>query len=227
VRKLVVLLLACAILWGPQALVRRLDTRVALMPPLAGRVIAVDPGHGGVDPGALGPGGVHEKDIVLTVGLKVRTLLESSGAIVVMTRETDTDLSDAGLGHQYSARKRQDLSRRVALVNGSGAALLVSIHLNSMAASRWHGAQVFFSAESTEGRRLAVIIQESLRETLQNTRRLAATGEYYIIQKSKCPAVIVEAGFISNPAEAALLFCEQYQARVALAIYRGILRFLG
>ncbi|MBT9177159.1 MAG: Germination-specific N-acetylmuramoyl-L-alanine amidase [Firmicutes bacterium] len=166
------------------------------------------------------------KRTALSIAQKLRSLLESSGAKVVMTRETDTDLSGTSLGHQYSRRKRQDLSRRVALINASGATLLVSIHLNSMTARRWYGAQVFFASESSESKRLAVTIQESLRETLQNTHRLAAAGDYYILEKTKCPAVIVEAGFISNPAEARLLQSEQYQARVALAIYRGIVRFV-
>lgn len=197
---------------------RQLAVRVTTVPELVGQTIAIDPGHGGVDPGALGPQGVHEKDIALKLAQKLRSLLESSGARVVMTRETDTDLSDASLGHQYTRRKRQDLSRRVALINTSGAALLVSIHLNSMTARRWYGAQVFFASESSESKRLAVTIQESLRETLQNTHRLATAGDYYILEKTKCPAVIVEAGLLQS---------EQYQARVALAIYRGIVRFMA
>jgi len=227
VRRLTVLLIALLVLVGPLAVVRQLDVRVTSAQPLAGQTIAIDPGHGGVDPGALGPQGVHEKDIVLAIALKLRELLEASGATVVMTREIDTDLSDANLGHQYSRRKRQDLSRRVALINASRASLLVSVHLNSMAARRWYGAQVFFAAESSESKRLAVTIQESLRETLQNTTRLAAAGDYYILEKTACPAVIVEAGFISNPEEARLLQTEHYQARVALAIYRGIARFVA
>ncbi len=226
-RKPVILLVALLVLVGPLALVRQLEVRVTSARPLAGLTIALDPGHGGVDPGALGPQGVHEKDIVLAIALKLRELLESCGATVIMTREIDTDLSDANLGHQYSRRKRQDLSRRVALINASRAALLVSVHLNSMAARRWYGAQVFFTPESSESTRLAVILQESLRETLQNTNRVAAAGDYYILEKTTCPAVIVEAGFISNPEEARLLQSEHYQARVALAIYRGVVRFMA
>lgn len=154
-RKLVVMMMALLVCVGPLALVRQYAVRVTSAGPLAGLTIALDPGHGGVDPGALGPQGVHEKDIVLAIALLLRELLESSGATVVVTREIDTDLSDANLGHQYSRRKRQDLSRRVALINASRAALLVSVHLNSMAARRWYGAQVFFATGSSESRRLA------------------------------------------------------------------------
>lgn len=226
-RRLLIILLALAVLFGPAILVRHLRESETASVPLLQRVIAVDPGHGGVDPGALGPDGMHEKEIVLAIGLKLRSLLQSAGALVIMTRETDTDLSDAALLHQYSKRKRQDLLRRMELVNASGAELLISVHLNSLSSSRWTGAQVFYQPGSEEAKKLAEMVQGALREVLQNTNRLAAKSDYYVTRESQCPAVIVEAGFISNPAEAKLLRQEEYQDKVAWAIYVGILRYFG
>lgn len=226
-RKLIILLLALAVLFGPVLIVRHVRVKETASVPLLQRVIAVDPGHGGVDPGALGPDRVHEKDIVLAISLKLRSLLQSSGAIVVMTRETDTDLSDASLGNQYSKRKRQDLERRMELVNNSGAEILISVHLNSLASSRWTGAQVFYQPGSEESQKLAEITQSALKEVLKNTNRSAAKSDHYVTRESRCPAVIVEAGFISNPGEARLLRTEEYQDKVAWAIYVGILRYLG
>ncbi|MBS3937716.1 MAG: N-acetylmuramoyl-L-alanine amidase CwlD [Peptococcaceae bacterium] len=219
------LFLSLAVLFGPLILVRQNSNVVIFSASLAGRVIAVDPGHGGVDPGALGPDGLLEKDIVLDVALRLRTLLQAAGASVVMTRETDTDLSDSALGRQYSRRKRQDLERRVRIVNESKAEILVSIHVNSMVSARWSGAQAFFAEGSDEGQKLAQNLQEALREYLKNTNRQVARGDFYMLRQSNCPAVLVEVGFISNPREASLLASEEYRRQLAWAIFAGILRY--
>jgi len=219
------LVLSVIVLLGPLLLVHLMSDVATFGTSLVGKIIAVDPGHGGVDPGALGPDGLLEKDIVLDVALRLRTLLKAAGATVVMTRETDTDLSDSALGRQYSRRKRQDLKRRVEIVNESQADILVSIHVNSMASARWFGAQVFYAEESPEGAKLAENIQASLQEHLKNTKRQIAKGDFYLLRQSNCPAVIVEVGFISNPSEASLLATEEYRRQLAFAIFAGILRY--
>ena len=225
VRRVLFWLFSLVVLLGPLLLVSTARPVATICTPLAELVIAVDPGHGGVDPGAIGPDGLLEKDIVLDIALRLRTLLQSAGATVVMTRETDIDLSDAALGRQYTKRKRQDLERRVKLINESNAALLISIHVNSMASARWSGAQVFYHQDAPEGRRLAEAIQYVLREHLQNTTRQIATGDFYITRASDCPAVLVEVGFISNPTEARLLASADYRAQLAAAIFGGLLHY--
>lgn len=224
-RRILFWLFSLVVLLGPLYLVVQSRAVTNIYTPLTGIIIAVDPGHGGVDPGALGPDGLLEKDIVLDIALRLRTLLQSAGATVVMTRETDTDLSDTVLGRQYSKRKRQDLERRVKLINESHAALLLSIHVNSMASARWSGAQVFYHSDAPASKRLAESIQTSLREHLQNTTRQIATGDFYITRASACPAVLVEVGFISNPTEARLLASADYRRQLAWAIFAGILRY--
>jgi len=224
-RRLLFLLLSLVVLLGPLFLVNTSRPVATICTPLADKVIAVDPGHGGVDPGAIGPDGLLEKDIVLDIALRLRTLLQSAGATVVMTRETDIDLSDAALGRQYSKRKRQDLQRRVKLINDSNARVLISIHVNSMASARWSGAQVFYHQDAPESRRLAETIQYVLREHLQNTTRQIATGDFYITRVSACTAVLVEVGFISNPTEARLLASADYRAQLAAAIFGGLLHY--
>ncbi|KAF0196826.1 MAG: N-acetylmuramoyl-L-alanine amidase CwlD [Bacillota bacterium] len=223
-RRLLICLLALAAMIAPMMILRHCQTRETLSVPLLYRIVAIDPGHGGVDPGALGHNGMHEKAIVLNIALKLRSLLQSSGAIVVMTRDTDTDLSEASLGNQYSRRKRQDLERRVELIDNSGAELLVSIHVNSIASGRWAGGQAFYSPGSDQGKLLAQSLQSALKEVLKNTNRQAATGDYYIMRESQTLASLVEVGFISNPQEGRLLAQDDYQNKVAWAIYVGILK---
>lgn len=224
-RRVLFWLLSLVVLLGPLFLVNTSRPVATICTPLAGKTIAVDPGHGGVDPGAIGPDGLLEKDIVLDIALRLRTLLQSAGATVVMTRETDIDLSDAALGRQYSKRKRQDLQRRGKLINDSNARVLISIHVNSMASARWSGAQVFYHQDAPESRRLAETIQYVLREHLQNTTRQIATGDFYITRVSACTAVLVEVGFISNPTEARLLASADYRAQLAAAIFGGLLHY--
>lgn len=226
-RRALVFLLAIAVVLTPVLVLRYYRAQETLSVPLLYRVVAVDPGHGGVDPGALGREGVHEKDIVLNIGLKLRSLLQSAGAIVVMTRDTDTDLSDEALGNQYSRRKRQDLERRVELIDASGAELLVSIHVNSIASERWSGGQAFYQEGSEAAKSLAGHIQAAMKEVLKNTSRQETTGDYYIMRETKTVTSLVEVGFISNNNERQLLMQADYQDKVAWAIYVGILRYFA
>lgn len=203
-----------------------LHAKMATQPfklPLSGMVIAVDAGHGGPDGGAVSKHGVIEKEINLAIALYLRDYLQEAGAIVVMTRETDTDLAD----EHSRRRKTDDLHRRGALVKNSDAELLVSIHMNAIQSSRWRGAQTFYDVgASEESKDLAQLIQAELIQNLNNTDRVAkSTENIYLIRTAEIPAALVEAGFLSNPEEAALLADEPYQKRVAAAIYAGILRF--
>lgn len=192
--------------------------------PLTGMVIYVDPGHGGVDPGAGNKGG-FEKDISLSVSLKVRDYLQQQGAIVLMTRETDIDLADAGL-KGYSRRKVQDLKRRLDKLNESDADLFVTMHLNAIPSSRWRGAQTFYSTKFPESKRAAKFVQDELRRNLENTDRKAkAANNIYLLKNTNKPGVLVEIGFLSNPEEEQLLKRDDYQEKVAASVYLGVLRY--
>ncbi|MGM0904285.1 MAG: N-acetylmuramoyl-L-alanine amidase CwlD [Bacillota bacterium] len=192
--------------------------------PLSGQIIVLDPGHGGPDPGAV-QGEAIEKDISLSVSLKLRDYLQQQGALVVMTRETDIDLADKEL-KGYSRRKVQDLKRRLELINHSEADFFASIHLNAIPSSKWKGAQTFYSGQFKESKRGAKFIQEELRRNLENTNREAKTSNsIYILKNSEVPGVLVEIGFLSNPTERQMLRQDEYQEQVAASIYQGIMRY--
>ena len=200
-------------------------SRTAWNMPLSGRVIVLDPGHGGADGGAVSKTGVVEKEVTLKIAGHLRDYLQEAGALVIMTREKDTDLAD-GATRSLSRRKTQDLMRRVQIVKECGADILVSIHLNAIPSPRWKGAQTFYHPGSEENKKLASFIQAEIIRTLENTDRLPKQdGDIFILRASPVPAAMVEVGFLSNPEEAARLSDERYQKKLAAAIYYGILRY--
>ncbi|MDQ1143229.1 N-acetylmuramoyl-L-alanine amidase [Bacillus sp. SORGH_AS 510] len=192
--------------------------------PLSGKIILLDAGHGGPDGGA-GTGKTLEKDIALDITLKVRDYLQQQGALVIMTRETDTDLADPDT-RGYSRRKVEDLKKRLKMINGTDNDLFISIHLNAIPSSRWSGAQTFFAPHHQENARAAKFIQEELRKNLENTTRKAKPlNQVFILKHAKKPGALVEVGFLSNPGEKAMLKKDTYQEKVAISIYKGIMRY--
>lgn len=190
---------------------------------LRGRVVAVDPGHGGIDPGAIGPGGLNEDTINLAVSLDLAAMLERAGAIVVLTRTGDNDRAGGEQGGP-AARKRVDLRARVALVRAAGAEVVVSVHGNHFSNAAEHGAQVFYDArQGSESKLLATVLQAQLaRITGETRRRISEHIDHYILAHSAVPGATVEIGFLSNPREARLLADSAYQHRVAYAIFTGL-----
>ena len=188
------------------------------------KVIAVDPGHGGADPGMLGIDDLEEKKINLEISLKLKKVLEERGFAVVMTREEDKGLYDDASRNQ----KSQDMQRRIALINETKPDLTVSIHQNSYQDSSVKGPQVFYFQHSAEGEKLAKILQKSLNEGLdvERAREAKANATYYLLKRSEGVLVIAECGFLTNPDEAALLQTEEYQNRVAAALAEGIAAYL-
>lgn len=191
---------------------------------VANRIIVIDPGHGGIDPGAVSPSGTLEKDITLQVAMRLNRLLSEAGAVTILTRETDSDLASME-GGSLLERKRRDLAQRVALANQHQADFYISIHVNSFPSSRWWGAQTFYSRRSESGRKLAESIQAELIRVLGNNRRQAKGEDYYVLEKTQVTAVNVEIGFMSNPNEERLLKDPVYQEKIAQAIYAGVVRY--
>ncbi|WP_019907969.1 N-acetylmuramoyl-L-alanine amidase CwlD [Thermoanaerobacter indiensis] len=186
--------------------------------PIMNKVVVIDAGHGGPDPGKPGKYGKDEDELNLEIAQKLRELIEESGGIVVMTREDDT-LSDGSLS--------KDLKNRVVKANEVIADVLISIHLNSFSQSKYKGAQVFYQNNSEKGKLLAELIQQELRNTLDpdNDRMAKSSNSYYLLRNAKMPAVIVECGFMSNPEEEKLLNDEKYQYKIAWAIYKGLIHY--
>ncbi|KXG08775.1 Germination-specific N-acetylmuramoyl-L-alanine amidase [Anoxybacillus sp. P3H1B] len=195
--------------------------------PLSGRIIILDPGHGGPDGGAVGGGKVLEKDIALDVAKKLRDYLQQQGALVLLTREDDRDLA-AEDTKGYSRRKAEDLKKRVQMINESEADLFISIHLNAIPSPKWKGAQTFYYGTYIENERVAKFIQAELRRNLENTDRSAKILDtVYLLKYAKKPGALVEVGFLSNPEERELLHSDPYQTKLAASIYKGVLRYFS
>ncbi|TLS35481.1 N-acetylmuramoyl-L-alanine amidase CwlD [Pseudalkalibacillus caeni] len=193
--------------------------------PLAGKIIVLDPGHGGPDGGAEGKGDVQEKDIALKIALNLRDYLQEAGALVVMTREIDEDLADKST-RGLSNRKSEDLRRRAKIINNEHTDLFISIHLNAIPSPRWRGAQTFYNPNNEQSKNLSKFIQNEIIRNLENTTRQAKSIQgVYLLRQAKIPGALVEVGFLSNPSEKELLKSESYQNKVSASIYQGILRF--
>lgn len=187
--------------------------------------VIIDAGHGGFDPGKVGVNNALEKEINLSIALKLKSLLEQNDVHVIMTRETDEGLYQ----ESDSNKKNADLKKRVDIINSSDAVIAVSIHQNSFPQESSSGAQVFYHDKSPEGKILAEIIQEQIKQTIgDGNHRFAKSNEsYYMLKKTECPLVIVECGFLSNWKEAELLIDDDYQARMAWSIHLGIMNYLN
>ena len=200
---------------------------VSVSLPVKGRIVVIDPGHGGLDGGAVSKSGVAEKDINLKIAIFLKELFESDGAKVIMTRSEDLSLhSDENA--TVKNKKRQDLLKRREIANNSGADMMISIHLNKFEQSKYKGAQVFYEPNFQDSKKLASSIQKSLKQNLDssNTRmEMPIDSSKLQFKNLSVPSVIVECGFLSNPEESLLLSTEEYQRKVAVAVYLGVLEF--
>jgi N-acetylmuramoyl-L-alanine amidase len=192
-------------------------------------VVLLDAGHGGEDGGAVGLGGVVEKDINLPVTRKLNTFLRVMGFETRLTRSTDTSIHDLTAG-TLRERKVSDIHNRFAMIEQLGDNdFFVSIHQNQFpASSSAHGTQVFYSVNHPRSVLLAQAIQKSVVRLLQptNTRKVKPSGtEIYLLWHSKKPAVLVECGFLSNAGDVEKLQQDSYQNQMAFAIACGVLQY--
>ena len=188
---------------------------------LSQKVIIVDPGHGGFDPGKPGIHGEDEKHINLKIALLLKAYLEDSGATVVMTRTTDDDVD----GMDGVKHKSKDMVERKKLCEGGD--IVVSIHQNSFTQSSVHGAQTFYNGKSEKGKKLAEMIQNAIKTYTDETnkRQAKSNTNYYVLKATHIPAVIVECGFLTNPEEEEKLNSQAYQDKMAYGIYQGIIQY--
>lgn len=188
------------------------------------KVIVIDAGHGGKDPGKIGIDGQIEKEINLQIAEILKVFLEMDGFEVIMTRTDDNGLYD----EDASNKKVQDMKRRIQMIEEADPLLVVSIHQNSYPESYVKGGQVFYYGTSTDSKSLAETIQKQLKELdPENHREAKANTSYYLLKKTSKPIVIVECGFLSNPDEAQKLSDEHYQEKLAFKIFMGIVQELA
>ena len=185
--------------------------------PLLGKVIYIDPGHGGVDPGAIYKD-IYEADINLLISKKLETILLEKGAIVYMTRDGNYDLS---VPNAY-ARKRSDLSRRANIINDSMCDLYLSIHLNAESTGIWHGAQVFYDDINPKNKIVASIMQDVLKKDLNSKREYKEINDMYLHKRVTRPGILIEVGFLTNANDRYLLSQDTYRQKIALSISKGV-----
>ena len=187
-------------------------------------IICIDAGHGGSDPGKVGNPNILEKDINLSISLKLQKLLEKKNFKVYMTRNGDYNLSDS-----KENQKRSDLANRKRIIFENDPLAVISIHQNSYPSSDVHGAQVFYPQGSEKSKQLADHIQSALIKGLDptNHREAKANDQYYLFQDNPYPIVIVECGFLSNPEELKALQNNKYQQKAVKCIVDGIITYIN
>lgn len=171
----------------------------------------LDAGHGGYDPGAVGPTGVQEKDVTLALTLKVGNILKGQGVSVNYTRTSDVFV---------------ELDDRAAICNNNGDSNFLSIHINSASAAAT-GTETYCYATGGNGEKIAAAVLNRLVETLGLPNRGVKTANFAVLRETNPPAALAEVCFISNPSEENILKSDANLDRIALAIARGILDYLG
>ncbi|WP_270517513.1 N-acetylmuramoyl-L-alanine amidase family protein [Megamonas funiformis] len=180
------------------------------------KIITIDPGHGGSDAGAVGPNGYTEKEGAFAISQKIASILNQSGAKVVMTRDSDVDV------YGPNASARNELQARVDVGNNANSDIFVSIHCNAFVNPAANGTQTFYYGSSYQGQRLAQSIQEKMIEANGLRDRGISTCNFYVVKHSYMPAVLIETAFITNYDEEALLSDDEWQTTMAKAIAEGI-----
>jgi len=200
--------------------------------PLAGRTIVIDPGHGGIDSGAIG-NGLYEKNLTLPISLDVGALLTQAGAHVVYTRTGDITIGPAG-------NTTAELAARASIANDSHADIFVSIHVNSLNDPGFSGLTSFYGASGgyidgvtrtpsvvDQSRLLAQDVQHSVLTQTQQVNRGVQSANFYVLGNTTMPSILVETGFITNPTEAKQLGSPGFQEQVATGVADGIVQFFG
>ncbi|MDY5972243.1 MAG: N-acetylmuramoyl-L-alanine amidase [Butyricicoccus sp.] len=191
--------------------------------------LVLDAGHGGFDGGAVGANGTTEQHINLCIARRVRDLAGLFGVPAVLTRE-DEEALDYVPGRSVRENKRADIQAREAACRAVRNPVFLSIHLNKFEQARYYGAQVFYSGNNAQSRPLAEAIQAALIAGIPNgndRKAKQAADTIYLMKRLDCPALVVECGFLSNPAEEARLKQSDYQTQLSVCIVSGYLRARG
>ncbi|PAV31500.1 N-acetylmuramoyl-L-alanine amidase [Virgibacillus profundi] len=175
---------------------------------LAGYNIVLDPGHGGKDPGAIGLGGIYEKDVITSTTGKVAEQLRNAGATVIVTRSGDYFVS---------------LNERVRINNVYNTHAFVSLHYNAYPIIAVNGVSTYYSSESDQN--LARDVQASLASTVNMYDRGVMQADYRVLRYSNAPSILMELGFITNPNDLSIVQTADYQSKVAQAVTNGLINY--
>jgi N-acetylmuramoyl-L-alanine amidase len=188
---------------------------------LKGKVITLDPGHGGSDPGAIGNGGLREKNVTLQISQKLQKLLQDAGATVYMTRVRDVDV------YGPNASDRAELQARVDVGTAHAADAFVSIHINANNSPSIGGFSTYYSPKTSYDYKLARCIHSSIVKNFGLDDLGVRQAGFYVTKHSLMPAVLIENCFITNPREEKLLQSSWFQGKIAKTIYDGLAAYFN
>ena len=189
---------------------------------IGGKTIVLDPGHGGSDPGAIGPTGLQEKQVTLPIAEYLKSILEAKGAKVILTRTTDVDV------YGPHASGVDELQARVNVANGNRADAFISIHINSFSNPNVGGIATYYFDGSDQSKKLASAVQGQIAEHSGfNGDRGIQPGNLYVLRHSLMPSILVELGFISNPKEEGHLKESSTRQQFANELAKGLELYFG
>ena len=189
---------------------------------ISGKTIVLDPGHGGSDPGAIGPTGLQEKQVTLPIAEYLKSILEAKGAKVILTRTTDVDV------YGPHASGVDELQARVNVANGNQADAFISIHINSFSNPNVGGIATYYFDGSDQSKKLASSVQGQIAEHSGfNGDRGIQPGNLYVLRHSFMPSILVELGFISNPKEEGHLKETSTRQAFANELAKGLELYFG
>lgn len=187
--------------------------------PLFGKVITIDPGHGGRDPGAM-YGSLLEKDLNLEVSKALEKALVEKGAIVYMLREDDSDLSSKW----DPLKKRGDLYRRILKIQENKSDIYLSIHMNFHSSSLYRGQEVLYHPINEKNKILGEILMKQFKKDFSTRRSLKKTN-LYLYSNTRVPGVLIECGFLSNYRDREDLQVPSYQEALARSITESVITY--
>lgn len=190
--------------------------------PKAVHTIVIDAGHGGKDGGAVGDISTESK-LNLEFALKMKEIFEQFDFKVVLTRKDMNGLYSP----TASNKKRSEMEKRKSIIEKSRADLVISVHMNSFPSSSARGAQVFYGEGSVGGEALAGSVQKRLHENIDYAKATAKVGDYYILNCTKIPSILIECGFLSNVDEETLLNDAGYQQKFCYNVLCGVLMYFN
>ena len=183
---------------------------------IKGKIITLDPGHGGSDPGAIGASGLKEKQITLEISMRVKELLEKEGAKVYMTRTTDKDV------YGPNASDRAELQARVNVAEKYNSDLFISLHINSSVNKSVGGFSSYYYPKTDNDLKIAKAIQDKFAKNFGVDNLGVRQANFYVVKRCSMPATLLEMCFISNPKEEKLMKSRWFQKKTARLIVEGV-----
>jgi len=214
--------MACLVIVSGVISFSNINLSTQTIQPLMSRKIVIDAGHGGIDVGAVGVSGTKESEINLSFAQCLESTLQEFGFEVVLTRETQD-----GLYEEYkNGFKMEDMNNRRQIIEEENPDLFLSLHQNKFSSSSSYGPQVFYKPDDDNSLSLAQNVQNSFDKNLDTKKRAVKVGDFYVLVGNKCPSILIECGFLSNPQEEVLLQSKEYQQKFCNCILQGILTFM-